>query len=41
MTDATGMQPIEVFGEKMMRLGALQMNLTHSSEQSGGRQETE
>ena len=35
VTDATGTQPIEVFGEKMMRLGALQMNLTHSSEHYG------
>ena len=35
VTDATGTQPVEVFGEKMMRLGALQVNLTHSSEHYG------
>ena len=35
VTDASGTQPVEVFGEKMMRLGALQLNLTHSSEHYG------
>ena len=35
VTDASGTQPVEVFGEKMMRLGALQVNLTHSSEHYG------
>jgi uncharacterized damage-inducible protein DinB len=35
MTDAAGTQPVEVFGEKMMRLAALQLNLTHSSEHYG------
>jgi uncharacterized damage-inducible protein DinB len=35
MTDASGTQPVEVFGEKMMKLGALQTNLTHGSEHYG------
>ena len=35
MTDAAGTQPVEVFGEKMMKLAALQTNLTHGSEHYG------
>ena len=35
MTDAAGTQMVEVFGEKMMKLAALQVNLTHSSEHYG------
>ena len=35
MTDAAGTQPVEVFGEKMMQLAALQTNLTHGSEHYG------
>ena len=35
MTDATAAQPVELFGSKMIRLGALQINLTHSSEHYG------
>jgi hypothetical protein len=35
MTDQAGAQPIELFGSKFIRLGALQMNLAHSSEHYG------
>jgi uncharacterized damage-inducible protein DinB len=35
ITDAAGTQPVEVFGEKMMKLAALQTNLTHGSEHYG------
>jgi hypothetical protein len=35
MTDATGGQTVEMFGQKFMKLGALNMNLTHSSEHYG------
>jgi uncharacterized damage-inducible protein DinB len=35
MSDAAGTQMVEVFGEKMMKLAALQVNLTHSSEHYG------
>ena len=35
MTDAAGTQAVEVFGEKMMKLAALQVNLTHGSEHYG------
>ena len=35
MTDTAGTQPVEVFGEKMMKLSALQVNLTHDSEHYG------
>jgi uncharacterized damage-inducible protein DinB len=35
MTDTAGTQHVEVFGEKMMKLAALQVNLTHGSEHYG------
>jgi len=35
MTDQAGSQPIELFGTKIIRLGALQLNLSHSSEHYG------
>ena len=35
MSDAAGTQHVEVFGEKMMKLAALQVNLTHGSEHYG------
>lgn len=35
MTDATGSQPVELFGQKFLRLGALQLNVAHSSEHYG------
>ncbi len=35
MTDATGAQAVELFGQKFLRLGALQVNVAHSSEHYG------
>lgn len=35
MTDAAGQQPVELFGQKFLRLGALQLNVAHSSEHYG------
>jgi len=35
MTDATGAQPVELFKQKYVMLGVLNMNLTHSSEHYG------
>ena len=35
MTDQAGSQPIDLFGTKSIRLAALQLNLSHSSEHYG------
>lgn len=35
MTDATGTQPVELFKQKFLRLGALNLNVSHSSEHYG------
>lgn len=35
MTDATGTQQVELFGQKFLKLGALQVNVAHSSEHYG------
>jgi uncharacterized damage-inducible protein DinB len=35
MTDATGMQPVELFRQKFVRLGVLELNVSHSSEHYG------
>lgn len=35
MTDTTGTQPVELFRQKFIRLGVLQLNVSHSSEHYG------
>lgn len=35
MTDAAGTQQVELFGQKFQKLGALQLNVAHSSEHYG------
>ncbi|MCA1586844.1 MAG: DinB family protein [Acidobacteria bacterium] len=35
MTDASALQPVEAFGQKVTRFGILQLNVTHDSEHYG------